>query len=92
LKNFAAIPNKWSVSGVVTLNSKGLSGVEIDASINGAARKVFTNSKGAFTFTGVPYNTSVTLSAKKTGFSFTPANITFTMANANLAGQNFSAN
>ena len=93
VKNFTAIPNKWSVIGVVTLNSKGLSGVEIDATINGVTRKVTTNSLGIFTITGVPFGASVSLSAKKTGFSFTPANTyPFIMGNTNVTGQNFSAN
>ena len=92
LKNFTAIPNKWNVSGIVTSTSKGLSGVEIDATINGVARKVSTNSSGAYILTGVPFGASVVISAKKTGFSFTPANISFSMGNAALAGQNFSAN
>jgi hypothetical protein len=93
VKNFTAIPNKWSVSGVVTSNSKGMSGVEIDAVINGGTRKTTTSSSGAFTFTGVPFGASVALSARKTGFSFTPANTyPFTMGNANATGQNFNAN
>jgi len=93
VKNFTAIPNKWSVSGVVTSNSKGLSGVEIDAVINGVTHKLTTSSSGAFTFTGVPFGASVTLSAKKTGFTFTPANTyPLIMGNANVTGQNFSAN
>jgi hypothetical protein len=93
VKNFTAIPNKWSVSGVVTQNSKGLSGVEIDAIIDGVAHKVNTNSAGAFTFTGVPFGASFTLSAKKTGFTFTPVNTyPLIMGNANLTGQNFTAN
>ena len=92
LKNFTAIPNKWSVSGIVTSASKGLSGVEIDATVNGTARKVFTNSSGAYILTGVPFGASVVISAKKTGFSFSPTSITFKMANAALAGQNFSTN
>ena len=92
LKNFAAIPNKWNVSGVVTSASKGLSGVEIDATVNGTARKVSTNSSGAYTLTGVPFDASVVINAKKTGFSFTPASISFSMGNAALTGQNFSTN
>ncbi len=92
VKNFTAIPNKWSVSGLVTLNSKGQSGVEIDATINGVLHKVFSNSAGAFTVTGVPFGGSVSLVAKKTGFTFTPPSISFTMANANLPGQDFVAN
>ena len=93
VKNFTAIPNKWSVSGVVTLNAKGQNGVEIDATINGVAHKVNTNSAGAFTFTGVPFGASVTLSAKKTGFTYTPVNTyPFIMGNANVPGQNFTAN
>ncbi|HMD90580.1 MAG TPA: hypothetical protein VKF38_15600, partial [Anaerolineaceae bacterium] len=92
-KNFTAIPNKWSVSGTVTSNSKGLSGVEIDFTINGGAvHKDFTNSKGVYTLTGVPFGASVLITPKKTGFSFTPTNITFTMGNANLPGQDFSTN
>ena len=92
VKNFTAIPNKWSVSGVVTLNAKGQSGVEIDAVINGVAQKTTTNSAGAFTFTGVPFGASVTLSAKKTGFTYTPVNTyPLSMGNANATGQNFTA-
>ena len=93
VKNFTAIPNKWSVSGVVTLNTKGMSGVEIDAVINGVTHKFTTGSTGAFTFTGVPFGASVTLSAKKTGFTFTPVNTyPLIMGNANVTGQNFTAN
>jgi hypothetical protein len=93
LKNFTAIPNKWSVSGVVLTSSlKGLSGVEIDATINGVARKVFSNSAGAYIFPGVPFGASFTLSAVKTGYTFTPPSIPVPMGNANLTVQNFTAN
>ncbi|MDR3574311.1 MAG: hypothetical protein P4L50_10635 [Anaerolineaceae bacterium] len=44
MKNFTAVPNKWSVSGLVTLNPKSLGGVEIDATFNGPVNKVFGNS------------------------------------------------
>ncbi|MDR3574310.1 MAG: carboxypeptidase regulatory-like domain-containing protein [Anaerolineaceae bacterium] len=92
-KNFISIPNKWNVSGLVTFNSKGLGGVEIDATLNGVLHKVLSNSAGAFTVTGVPFGGSVSLIAKKTGLTFTPPSISFTMTtNANLPGQDFVAN
>jgi hypothetical protein len=94
LKNFTAIPDKHNISGAVLSSSlKGLSGVEIDAAINGVARKVFTNSKGAYTLTGVPFGANGALSAKKTGFTFTPTSITVvSMGDVNLTVQNFVAN
>lgn len=91
-KNFRATAHQWSVSGKVTSNAVGLSGVEIDATIDGVARKLFTNTRGAYIFTGVPFGVQVSLSAQKTGFSFTPPTIIFSMGDADLAGQDFSAN
>ena len=91
-KNFVATANKWNVSGTVTLGQTGLSGVEIDATINGIGHKLFTNSRGAFTFTNVPFGVPVILSAKKYGYSFSTTNTYPTnMGNANLPLQDFSA-
>ncbi len=90
-KIFTAIPNKWSVSGTVTLDSKGLGGVGIVATVDGVESKVITNSIGAFTLTGVSFGANVSLTAKKYGYTITPDNIPFTMANANVTGNNFTS-
>jgi hypothetical protein len=91
VKNFTAgIPN-WNVSGMVSLNSKGLSGVEIDATINGVPTRVMTDSSGAYTISGVPANASISLSAKKYGYTFNTANLPIVMGQANITGQNFNA-
>ncbi len=90
-KNFVATPIKYTISGKVTIGSKGLSGVEIDATINSVQRKVFTDNKGAYTITGVHYNASVILSAKKYGYSFSATDAYPITVDANLIDQNFSA-
>jgi hypothetical protein len=90
-KNFiAGIPN-WNVSGLVTMDSKGLGGVEIDATINGAPIKVITDSSGAYTISGVPRNASINLSARKYGYTFSSGNTSVVMGQADVQGQNFSA-
>ncbi len=90
-KNFiAGIPN-WNVSGLVTMDSKGLGGVEIDATINGAPIKVITDSSGAYTISGVPRNASISLNARKYGYTFSSGNISVIMGQADVPGQDFSA-
>ena len=91
VKNFAASYPKWIVSGLVTLNSKGLGGVEIDATINGVLTKVITDSSGAYTINGVPSNAIISLAAKKYGYTFSSANISIIVGQADMTGQNFSA-
>ncbi|MDR3562492.1 MAG: hypothetical protein P4N59_13810 [Negativicutes bacterium] len=91
VKNFVAGIPKWNVSGMVTIDSKGLSGVEIDATINGAPIKVITDSSGAYTINGVPRNASISLSARKYGYTFSSGNISVIMGQADVQGQDFSA-
>jgi hypothetical protein len=75
------------------LGLKPLSGVEIDAGIDSAPlRKVFTNSRGAFSLTGVPYHAQVTLTAKKYGYTFsTDDTYPLTMGDSNTVVGTFRA-
>jgi hypothetical protein len=77
----------YSVSGQVTLNGSGLSGVTVTVSGVGS---VSTDTNGNYSFSGV-VNGSYTITPSKAGYSFTPSNISIVINNANATGQNFTA-
>jgi hypothetical protein len=82
-------PATYSISGRVTLNGSGLSGVTMTLTGTGSTTTT-TGSDGTYTFTGAQ-NGSYTLTASKTGYSFTPSSIPVTVNNANVTGQDFTA-
>jgi len=85
---FPATPSTYSISGQVTYNGSGLSGVTV--SLTGAAsNSKTTDVNGNYTFDGLQ-NGLYTITPSKTGYSFTPASPQVTINNAN-ATQNFTA-
>jgi hypothetical protein len=81
-------PNTFIISGTISPASDG-SGVAV--TIGGDANAVTTaNSSGNYSFAGVA-NGSYTLTASKSGFSFTPPSSQVTVNGANVAGVNFTA-
>jgi len=76
----------YSVSGTVTSGGAGLAG----AAVSAGAAPTSTNSAGAYTITGLA-NGSYTLSASKSGYSFSSASIAVTVNGGNITGKNFTA-
>ena len=77
----------YSISGTVTLDSAGLSGVTVSA---GAGHTATTASDGTYTITGVPDGT-YTVTPSLTGYTFTPASQSVTVSGANQPGKDFAA-
>jgi hypothetical protein len=87
----ATAPNcsGYSISGRVTLNGSGLSGVTI--TLTGAASTTATTSSdGNYTFTGAQ-NGSYTITPSKSGYTFNPSSRPIAVNNANVTGQDFTA-
>ena len=76
----------YSISGTITLNGSGLSGVTVTAGSASAT----TGTTGAYTISGLP-NGSYTVVPSKTGYTFTPTSIAVTISGANQTGKNFTA-
>ncbi len=76
----------YSISGTVTLNGSGLSGVTVTAGSASAT----TNGAGAYTLTGLA-NGTYTVTPGLSGYTFTPASSSETVNGANLSGVNFTA-
>lgn len=77
----------YSISG--TVSGDVVSGVTIILSGDGSASTT-TDSGGNYSFTGAS-NGSYTLTASKTGYTFSPTSISVTVNSANVTGQNFTA-
>jgi hypothetical protein len=76
-------PTVFSMSGVATVSGSPLAGVLV----SDGTRSAITDAAGKFFIWDVPNGTYV-LTAAKTGYSFTPRNVT--VSGANKTGQNFS--
>jgi len=77
------------ISGKVTYNGSGLSGVTI--LLTGASStSTSTDPNGNYTFTGLQ-NGSYTITPSKTGYNFIPTSLQSTINNANLTGKDFTA-
>lgn len=81
----AAAPTTYSISGTVTSNGIGLSGVTVTTSVGSAT----TLASGAYSISGLP-NGSYTLTPSKSGYSFTPGSSAVAVNNTNITGQNFT--
>jgi len=77
----------YTVSGVVTENGQGLSGVEIKF---GSTVLATTNSSGAYSFSR-PSGWSGTVIPFKNSYTFTPPSKAYVYLNYNLTNQNYSA-
>jgi hypothetical protein len=78
--------NHYTISGKVTFNGNPLEDVEI----NYVAGFTNTNELGEYSIT-VDYGASLTLTASKTGYQFSPASIVYNDISTNIENQNFSA-
>ncbi len=76
----------YSISGTITLNGAGLSGVAV--STTGASAT--TSSTGAYTLSGLA-NGTYTVTPALSGYTFTPASQSVTISGANVTGKNFTA-
>jgi hypothetical protein len=77
----------WSISGVITPASAG-TGATVTLSGARTATAV-ADAAGAFSFAGLP-NGSYTVTPGRTGYAYTPASQSFTIADANISNANFS--
>ena len=88
-QDFAATAQSHTISGRVTLNGGGLSGVTV--SLQGtSSNSATTNSDGNYAFTGVQ-NGLYTVTPSLTGYAFTPANRSVSVNNGDVTGQDFIA-
>lgn len=85
----ASTPKSYSVSGQVTLNGAGLSGVTVTLA-GGSSTSTTTDSNGNYTISGVP-DGSYTITPSLAGYAFTPANRPVTVSGANATVQDFAA-
>ncbi|MGC2793283.1 MAG: carboxypeptidase regulatory-like domain-containing protein, partial [Candidatus Sulfotelmatobacter sp.] len=84
----AAPPNTFSISGTI---SPAASGSGVAVTLGGAASATTTaNSSGAYSFSGLA-NGSYTITASKSGFTFSPSTLPVTVSGANVTGENFTA-
>jgi hypothetical protein len=82
-----ATSKTYSISGKV--NGAVLAGVKVTLSSDGSASRT-TDSSGNYSFDNVA-NGSYTVTPSLSGYAFTPGNISITISNANITGQNFTA-
>ncbi|NMB98704.1 MAG: hypothetical protein GYA35_00300, partial [Thermoanaerobaculaceae bacterium] len=76
----------YSISGTITLNGSGLSGVTVTA---GSATAT-TSTTGAYTISGL-VNGTYNVTPSKSGYTFSPTSISVTINGANQTGKNFTA-
>lgn len=76
----------YCVSGTIRRNGVGLPGVVVST----GSRTATTNSSGYFQICGLS-NGPYTLTPSRVGYSFSPTSRTFTIAGANVTGQDFTA-
>ncbi|MBF0567445.1 MAG: Ig-like domain repeat protein [Nitrospirae bacterium] len=82
-------PTTYAISGTVTLNGNGLSGVTVTL-IGAGTATTTTNGSGAYSFTGLS-NGTYTVSPGLTGYTFNPTSSGVTVSGANSTGNNFTA-
>ncbi len=76
----------YSLSGTITLNGSGLSGVTVTAGSGSAT----TSTSGAFTISGLAPG-SYTVTPSRSGYTFSPASQSATITSSNVTGVNFTA-
>ena len=82
-----ASSNTFSISGTI---GPAVDGSGITVTLGGAANATTTTSSGNYSFTGLA-NGSYTVTASKTGFTFSPASSPVTVNGANVTSVNFTA-
>jgi hypothetical protein len=83
-------PSVINISGHVTLNASGLSGVTITLGIGGATN-VQTDASGNYAFNNLPAGRTYTVMASKTSFQFDPQSILFFQLLTDVQTANFVA-
>lgn len=83
--DFAAVVTR-RISGSVTLNGRGLSGVSVAA----GTRAATTDAAGIYTITGAVPGTYRVVPSRP-GYRFTPASLSVTVGSADVTGVNFAA-
>ena len=87
-QNFTA--TTYSISGTVTVNGAPLSGVSM--TLTGPVSKtVNTDSNGNYSFTPLG-NGNYTITPSKSGYIFSPSNLSVTVNGTDVTGQNFTGN
>ena len=81
--------DNWVISGSVTSNGTGLSGVTMTLAGSGAGTTT-TNSSGNYTFSGLS-NGTYTVTPSKSGYTFSPTSTSLTISGVNQTGINFTA-
>jgi hypothetical protein len=81
----------FSISGRVTGSSAGIgiAGVTMTLSGSGIGSSTTTNGDGVYSFTGVQ-NGSYIITLSKSRYTFSPQNLTVTVNNSHVAGQDFA--
>ena len=85
----AVVPVTHSISGKVTLDNAGLSGVTM-ALTGASSATATTDAGGNYTFAGLA-NGSYIVTPSRTGFTFSPTDNTQTVSGADITGVNFTA-
>jgi hypothetical protein len=83
-------PSVINISGRVTLNANGLSGVTMTLGIGGATN-VQTDASGNYAFNNLPAGRTYTVMASKTSFQFDPQSILFFQMLSDVQTANFVA-
>jgi hypothetical protein len=80
----------FSISGTITANGSPLSGVTLVLS-GVASKRTTTDANGNYTFS-ILSNGNYTVTPSRIGYSFTPPSRSVTINDANVGGQDFTAN
>jgi len=83
-----SVISSYSISGTVTQNGTGLSGVTVSLTGTSSASAT-TDVNGNYSFAHVA-NGSYTITPSFSGYTFSPPNSSQTVSNANISGVNFS--
>jgi protocatechuate 3,4-dioxygenase beta subunit len=84
--SFTANPITYSISGQIKMNGKGLAAVTIH---DEAGHSAITDASGNYTIYGVAPG-SYTLTASRSGYTFSPATQVVSVTSTNLTGLNFT--
>ena len=79
-------PSTYSLSGTVTENGSGLSGVTVTA----GSKSATTSASGSYTISGLADGT-YTVTPSKSGYTFSPSSQSVTISGANKTGIDFTA-
>lgn len=83
-------PGSYTISGTISLNGAGLSGITVNVSGAAAASSTATNASGNYSFSGLPVG-NYTITPTSADYTFDPASMPVTITSADQSGQNFTA-